>query len=226
MAGEDRISALPEETEVSILSLLSITDAVRTSVLSRSWRHLWTLLSGLDVDRTFIGALDCENTTLRRTEIAHRILSSLRGPIRHFSLLYYYIPNQLVSFHHFLDLIFQKGDLWNLSLTARGQDIQSLIEGSKKLTHIQFSLHPEDGAPPLSVAFNCPLLKYLRFDFFMDAAEARIISAPCLETANVNARIWLDPSLEELVWVGAAALKFMADIAQVSHLSLDFDVFK
>ncbi|PON37132.1 F-box domain containing protein [Parasponia andersonii] len=48
---DDEISKLPDEILVSILSCLSLRDAARTSVLSRRWENLWTLISRrLDFD--------------------------------------------------------------------------------------------------------------------------------------------------------------------------------
>ncbi|GJN14898.1 hypothetical protein PR202_gb01772 [Eleusine coracana subsp. coracana] len=43
-SDEDRLSALPDDVLVLILLRLYTKDAVRTSVLSRRWRHVWTLL--------------------------------------------------------------------------------------------------------------------------------------------------------------------------------------
>ncbi|KAJ1687483.1 hypothetical protein LUZ63_018873 [Rhynchospora breviuscula] len=272
MAGADRISALPEETKVFILSLLSFTDAVRTSVLSRSWHHLWTFLQHFSFD------LDLGEGPLCSTEDVGRILSFLRGPIIHFSLQCFLLAHQSSCVQHFLDLIFQKDGLRDLSIHCAGTlpqcqlpsfrllkdldlkwidiilpddfacfeqltslklqsvcisqpDIQSLINGSKKLMSIELSFErffvsQEDaaGEQHRSVIFNCPLLKYLRFDFGEEKVEPRVISAPCLENAYVSASTDTDFSPEEFAWVGAAALKFMADIAHVSHLSLNFDV--
>ncbi|KAG2408249.1 hypothetical protein LR48_Vigan01g226000 [Vigna angularis] len=42
----DLINQLPDGIPVSILSKLPITDAARTSILSRKWRYLWTYFSG------------------------------------------------------------------------------------------------------------------------------------------------------------------------------------
>ncbi|KAJ3685076.1 hypothetical protein LUZ61_014240 [Rhynchospora tenuis] len=271
MSGVDRISALPEEIKLSILSRLPITDAVRTSALSQSWRHLWTLLSGFHAD------LDSERGPIRLPENVDRILSSLRGPIRHFSLRYilaHYEPSRL---QHFLDLIFQRDALWNLSVYCFGtlrrtqlpfflslkelhlnfveislpsgfrgfeqltslklhlvsilqQDIQSLIDGSKKLTSVELLFasfmapQDSDSEPPRSVTFDCPLLKYLSFHFGGLHVEPKIVSVPCLESADVAAGNGSISFAEDLVWFGEITLKFLADVAHISNLTLNFDV--
>ncbi|CAM0874783.1 unnamed protein product [Alopecurus aequalis] len=40
-SGADRISSLPEETLLHVLTFLPAHEAVQTSVLARRWRHLW-----------------------------------------------------------------------------------------------------------------------------------------------------------------------------------------
>ncbi|XP_004305029.1 PREDICTED: F-box/FBD/LRR-repeat protein At5g53840-like [Fragaria vesca subsp. vesca] len=44
----DRISALPDDLIVSIVSLLPLKEATATSVLSTRWRHIWTFVTTLD----------------------------------------------------------------------------------------------------------------------------------------------------------------------------------
>ncbi|KAJ0102806.1 hypothetical protein Patl1_05021 [Pistacia atlantica] len=46
--GEDKICKLPDSILHKILSLLPIEDVLRTSLLSKRWRYLWTSISDLD----------------------------------------------------------------------------------------------------------------------------------------------------------------------------------
>ena len=46
--SEDCISLLPDDILVSILSCLSLKEAVLSSCLSRRWWYLWTGITGLD----------------------------------------------------------------------------------------------------------------------------------------------------------------------------------
>ncbi|BBH06775.1 hypothetical protein Prudu_018511 [Prunus dulcis] len=50
MISIDRISHLPDEILVSILSLLSLKEAAITSLLSKRWQHLWASTDTLDFD--------------------------------------------------------------------------------------------------------------------------------------------------------------------------------
>ncbi|GMN64164.1 hypothetical protein TIFTF001_033228 [Ficus carica] len=46
---EDRISELPEAIIIHILSFLPTLNAVRTSLLSKRWRHMWTSVPAIDI---------------------------------------------------------------------------------------------------------------------------------------------------------------------------------
>ena len=47
---EDRINILPESILISILSLLTTKQVIKTNVLSKRWAHLWTSVPSLDFD--------------------------------------------------------------------------------------------------------------------------------------------------------------------------------
>ncbi|KAF5757170.1 putative F-box domain, FBD domain, leucine-rich repeat domain superfamily [Helianthus annuus] len=56
----DRLSSLPEEVHSHILSLMPTKYAVRTSILSRTWRYRWMLVTNLDFDDSHpFHDLDC-----------------------------------------------------------------------------------------------------------------------------------------------------------------------
>ncbi|KAJ4809904.1 F-box/RNI/FBD-like domain protein [Rhynchospora pubera] len=125
MAGCDRISVLPLEIKISLLSHLDFKDAVRTSALAHSWRHLWTLLPrlslsscsdplGLDEDE--IGDFYAFN--IMWMERVVNLVSSLRGPILHFGLTFYCCPYRQSDplLQHLLHLLLQKGGVVTLHL--------------------------------------------------------------------------------------------------------------
>ncbi|KAG2639574.1 hypothetical protein PVAP13_2KG002500 [Panicum virgatum] len=77
-AGEDSLSALPDDVLVLILLRLPTRDAVRTSVLSRRWRRVWGLLPELRFSFTephgIRGALAASAVPLR-----YLLVGGLRG---------------------------------------------------------------------------------------------------------------------------------------------------
>ncbi|KAJ1685336.1 hypothetical protein LUZ63_016726 [Rhynchospora breviuscula] len=113
----DRLSSLPLDIKTSILGLLPIEDAVRTSSLSHSWRHVWTHLSSLYFNISFP---DDPDLHLWWVEVFAYIISSLRGPLINFYLCYYAHDNKPVDLFWFLILIFQKGGLQRLSINNHG----------------------------------------------------------------------------------------------------------
>ncbi|EOA26100.1 hypothetical protein CARUB_v10019522mg, partial [Capsella rubella] len=53
VVNEDRISELPEDLLLHILSSLPTEDAIATSVLSKRWRSLWKLVPNLEFDSEY-----------------------------------------------------------------------------------------------------------------------------------------------------------------------------
>lgn len=63
----DRISQLPDDVLVNILSFLGLEDTARTSILSKRWRGLWMFVVRLDFDAS---------------KVLERI-AAINNPIRH-----------------------------------------------------------------------------------------------------------------------------------------------
>ncbi|KAJ4772595.1 F-box/FBD/LRR-repeat protein [Rhynchospora pubera] len=119
MGGVDRISALPDEIKISILSRLKVKYAIRTSALARSWRHLWTHLPclrlGLRPYQDRLGG-NTASVTTDWIERAHHLVSSLRGPLDLFELIHRFTSDQAPLIQRLLHLLLQKGGVEKLYL--------------------------------------------------------------------------------------------------------------
>ncbi|KAJ3708808.1 hypothetical protein LUZ61_012513 [Rhynchospora tenuis] len=123
MAGADRISLLPLEIKISLLSRLRVKDAVRTSALAHSWRHLWTLLPCLQLhcglDRLGLVIPRDDRFDSLWMERVHEFVSPLRGPVLDFQL-FYCCPDSdgqsIPLLQRLLDLLLRKGGVEKLLL--------------------------------------------------------------------------------------------------------------
>ncbi|KAH7549766.1 hypothetical protein ACOSQ2_025564 [Xanthoceras sorbifolium] len=75
--SKDRISNLPDEILVSILSLLTMKEAARTSVLSHRWRYLWAFTGRLEFQRPSKELRDFERCRL--VKCVNQVLQSHKG---------------------------------------------------------------------------------------------------------------------------------------------------
>ncbi|KAG9152397.1 hypothetical protein Leryth_027156 [Lithospermum erythrorhizon] len=83
----DVISNLPINVTEAILMKLPTRDAVRTSILSRRWRFIWTKLPQFIFDEAMWNQLEVEHSVhITVTMILYQLLSSHEGPMSKFTL--------------------------------------------------------------------------------------------------------------------------------------------
>jgi len=80
--NEDRISDLPDALLLQILSSLPTENAIATSVLSKRWRSLWTMLPKLKFDSNFNPVFDDDNIDPTMfSENVYKTLSLHKAPV-------------------------------------------------------------------------------------------------------------------------------------------------
>ncbi|XP_078153503.1 F-box/FBD/LRR-repeat protein At1g13570-like [Carex rostrata] len=127
---DDYISKLPDNIQEKILAELSLKEAVRTSILSRTWKDSWTSLPNL-VFPDF--PFEEESTEPRLIELVDKVLRVHRGPIQKF---------KLVSQHACIEAIGR----WMLILSTN------------EIEHLDLNFSRMNGKIP-SCFFSCNTLK-------------------------------------------------------------------
>ncbi|XXG79031.1 hypothetical protein AAC387_Pa09g0187 [Persea americana] len=106
--GVDFISNLPEDITSSILALVPLRDAVRTSILSKEWRYKWVSISDVVFNRdrlmkkspssySYSYSSDDDDDESACAHVVDQVVSQLTGPISKFSCVFF----SYLSSHHF-----------------------------------------------------------------------------------------------------------------------------
>ncbi|KAK3153383.1 hypothetical protein QOZ80_2BG0171640 [Eleusine coracana subsp. coracana] len=69
---------LPEEIQQLVLSLQSLKEAARTSIVSRKWREVWTRYPNLSFDGTTDGSTDEDSVKIKGTKFIETVNSVIR----------------------------------------------------------------------------------------------------------------------------------------------------
>ncbi|KAJ8760381.1 hypothetical protein K2173_015048 [Erythroxylum novogranatense] len=186
----DYISDLPESIIKSILTLLPIGDAVRTSILSSKWRYRWAKLTDLVFDDKCVFMYnDREVMECSLINFITRVLFLHQGPIRKFQLCSAFLQC-CVDIDQWI-LFLSRGDIEELVLELGEGEwfrVPSCLFNCRKLMRLELirceldpprtfkgflwlkslSLHQVLVAPEAIESFisSCPLLESLSLSYF------------------------------------------------------------
>ncbi|KAJ0439897.1 putative F-box domain, leucine-rich repeat domain superfamily, F-box-like domain superfamily [Helianthus annuus] len=137
----DRISNLPSSLVQTILTLIPIRDAYRTSILSRNWRHRCVNLPKLEFDDKLLEKSTTSQLSIK-CKVVHAIYTVLllhRGPVLEFSLCVSQLPScceiDQIIMHLANNTTVEKFNLV-IGLGHSAYKIPSSFFSLKRLTHI------------------------------------------------------------------------------------------
>ncbi|KAJ9564722.1 LOW QUALITY PROTEIN: hypothetical protein OSB04_000688 [Centaurea solstitialis] len=166
VAGMDRMSNLPQHLIGLILERLPIQDAVRTSILSKTWRYIWTTMTLLVFDKKFSQYTEISKTfgcdgSIR---IINHVLILHNGPISKFSLHIPLIYGYSTSFHEVDQtmLLISRKSVQELALTNsnRCYELPSCVSSCSELRKLELE--------------KCIFKPLLKFEVFSNLEDLRL----------------------------------------------------
>ncbi|XP_059648650.1 F-box/FBD/LRR-repeat protein At1g13570-like isoform X2 [Cornus florida] len=212
----DRISSLPNEVIESILMLLPLRDAVRTSILSRKWRYNWVKLPQLVFDDTLIEDSMEDDDPSELLKIIFQVLLLHDGPIVKFTLSI----SELKSGYEIypLILLLSKNGIKELTLDISelgGYRLPSSLFSCDQLRQLYLSNCTFDPPPTFSGFSRIISLEFILVDF-PDGVLGRLVSScPLLERLKLEGPMYYD-----YLEIDAPNLKFFSSNARFK--SIDF----
>eukprot|EP00262_Sarcandra_glabra_P011040 TRINITY_DN26739_c0_g1_i1.p1 TRINITY_DN26739_c0_g1~~TRINITY_DN26739_c0_g1_i1.p1 ORF type:complete len:462 (+),score=36.18 TRINITY_DN26739_c0_g1_i1:87-1472(+) len=121
--GDDFISNLPECIMSSIISLLPIKEAVRTCILSKKWRYIWTSISTLDLDQLLLPEnFDNPREIWKWVDIVNNhILKFHTGFAFSCKISHFYLSEFIHYVEPWLNKLYQIGCIRDLSVLCTGE---------------------------------------------------------------------------------------------------------
>ncbi|XP_058756666.1 F-box/FBD/LRR-repeat protein At1g13570-like [Vicia villosa] len=191
----DLINDLPSNVVDAILANLTLRDQVRTSILSKNWRYMWTSVSQICIDECFFERfwhVDDRDRDRVVCKIITKVLMLHNGPIHKFTL---FIPFDscfkiTVEYLNMWIPILSKKDIKYLELVncddAVPDEMPYIVLSCKELTYFEF------GGFNLSVPPNfCSFKRLLELHlvcvrFESGALESLMSGCPILEKLSIE----------------------------------------
>lgn len=215
----DRISNLPITAIDSIIKSMPIRDAVRTSILSKKWRHIWANNPYIILDEQFSKEIRRRRTAAQfQNEFAHivnRILLQHFGPIVEFV-----IDISDVNSVRYSDI-----DLWMLFLSKKGvQDL--VLDNSRQFPYRLPSyifVFPE--LRVLSIS-NCIFKPPSTFGGFSKLTELKI-KETTLESCVLNVPLLVDLELNLCRGIGNVHIHAptLKNLTHINNVDLEISFY-
>ncbi|CAO2211154.1 unnamed protein product [Urochloa humidicola] len=215
-AASPSLDSLPTEILEKIVSCLPIRDAVRTSAVSRAWRHLWESAPGLGLEWEYGADPAAAGAVLASYSRAVRIFRFVYLPVPSFSRADCWVPLLAGKGVQALQLWFSKG---------RERDVEPhymsvSIFSCRELTHLNLAFCDIPVAPSGLAGFPNLTSLYLHEVGFpengMKGLEALIAESPLLEALMLN-DLWI-PEEEDEDDDGDQDYEFEAWVIQAPNL--------
>jgi hypothetical protein len=209
----DRISDLPCNVIDDILADLDIKDLVRTSVLSKKWRYMWTKAPRLWFNPNFFHEYEyLDHPCPIASKIIMDVLMQHNGPIDNFSLVVPYdcdfeitiesldrwipfLSRRDIKHLDFYDCgtylgqipysVFSCKELTYLSVSSFNLSIPPDFRGFKRLLNLHLYHVTFDSVALESLISSCPLLEKLEIDD-CDGFEYFDFSTPTLQVLSLG----------------------------------------
>ncbi|EOY01506.1 F-box/RNI-like superfamily protein [Theobroma cacao] len=233
----DIISNLPDNVIESILGRLPIRDAVRTSILSRSWRYKWTALPNLvfdviDADRSIFrlnnNASQFEDDD-ELVKVIYRILCQHKSPILKFRLLIqsmrsYPDVDQWINF-------LSRNGIREINLECLKEDrykIHSSLFSCANLRQLRLQHCVIPSPPPTFNGFNC-LTRLIVYSVTVNNEGFENLVARCPQLNQLYLicvdgldRLNIDhaPKLQSLLFVGSLKYICLKNTPSLSHVTI------
>ncbi|XBI33221.1 hypothetical protein VPH35_056571 [Triticum aestivum] len=199
VVSSDRVSSLPPEIKGDILSRLLVEEAVRTSILSSTWRNAWT-----DMPKIFLQ--DGKLAQTKFVTLVDMVLALHKGTIEEFNISgnksYHYefarwmlmlsrrSPRSIIIKLNSLpeyripSCLFSIGNLKILHMENCTILLPRVFQGFKRLTHLSLKLFSSTDMDIQNLISFCPVLTDLRLVRF-EGIRCLNIQAPELEYLEV-----------------------------------------
>lgn len=222
---KDRISKLPDDILILIISRLALREATSTSILSSRWRYLHTFTTRLDFPSN--GFLKNEEERLNHINLVNHVLDSHRGSV---------IKELKVETHSSKGGLFFKK--WSeFALTKEAQIIemkmnmdhstrahfdqlsnQILLHGLKYIKQVSFSVVVLTDKDFNLLVNNCLVLESLSIEVPFNLVHVSIVGHSKLKHINLTT-VWSLESLEIRDVLSLVSLR-LYDLSSKSELQL------